>query len=165
MDLIGSLDVEEKARAKNTRARAVEGASSAHIVQKKNFHLNKPQNNKNKSQGKGKFVAKNKPSQSTNFKKNSHKKRKGLCHVCGDPNHWAPRCLNRYEERELEKSGKSANVVIGDTDMKDSGYGIFPTILSVCHSPDWLIDTGANVHVCSDASVFSSTKSHILLLC
>ena len=40
--------------------------------------------------------------------------------------------------------------------MKDAGYGIFPTILSVCHFPDWLIDTGANVHVCGDISMFSS---------
>ena len=31
-DLIGTLDVEEKARAKDTRARVVEGASSAHIL-------------------------------------------------------------------------------------------------------------------------------------
>jgi hypothetical protein len=36
-DLIGSLDVEEKARAKDTRARGVEGGSSANMVQKKNF--------------------------------------------------------------------------------------------------------------------------------
>ena len=45
--------------------------------------------------------------------------------------------------------GKAArpNVVTGDTDMKDAEYGIFPTILSVCHSPGWLIDMGANVHV------------------
>src|SRR3954463_13096519 len=40
--------------------------------------------------------------------------------------------------------------------MKDSGY--VPTILSLCQSPDWLIDTGANVHVCADASMFSSYK-------
>ena len=40
--------------------------------------------------------------------------------------------------------------------MKDARYGIFPTILSVCHSPDWWIDTGANVHVCADISMFSS---------
>ena len=40
--------------------------------------------------------------------------------------------------------------------MKESRYGIFPTILSVCHSPEWLIDTSANVHVCVDASMFSS---------
>ncbi|XBI34245.1 hypothetical protein VPH35_120079 [Triticum aestivum] len=93
------------------------------MVQKKNFHPKKFKNNKNKTQGKGKFDTKNKPSHSTNFKKNSHKKGKGLCHVCGDPNHWAPKCPNRFEEREHDKSGKSANVVIGDTDMKESGYG------------------------------------------
>jgi hypothetical protein len=31
-----------------------------------------------------------------------------------------------------------------------------PTILSVCHSPNWWIDTGANIHVCADVSLFSS---------
>ena len=154
MDLIGSLDVEEKAREKDTRARGLEGGSSANLVQKKNSQSYKPKN-KNKSQGKGKLDGNNKPSQSTNFKKKTNK-RKGSCHVFGDPNHWAPRCPNRYEQRELEKSGKTANVVIGDIEMKDNGYGTVPTILSVCHSPKWLIDTGANVHVCADASMFSS---------
>ena len=72
LDLISTLDFEEKARAKDTRARVAEGASSAHMVHKKNFQPNQPQNNKNKSQGKGKFDAKNKLSHSTNFKKNSH---------------------------------------------------------------------------------------------
>ena len=43
--------------------------------------------------------------------------------------------------------------------MKESGYGIFPTILSVFQSPDWLIDTGANVHVCADAFMFSSYQA------
>ena len=43
--------------------------------------------------------------------------------------------------------------------MKESGYGIFPTILPVFQSPDWLIDTGANVHVCVDASMFSSYQA------
>src|SRR5664279_1230624 len=150
MDLIGSLDVEEKARSKDTRARGLEGGSSANFVQKKNSQSYKPKN-KNKSENKGKYDKKNKPSQSTNFKK-----RKGSCHVCGDPNHWAPRCPKRHELRELEKSGKTANVVIGDIEMKDNGYGTVPTILSVCHSPKWLIDTGANVHVCADASMFCS---------
>jgi hypothetical protein len=38
-----------------------------------------------------------------------------------------------------------------------SGYGNFlPTILSVCSSPEWWIDTGANIHVCADISMFSS---------
>lgn len=51
--------------------------------------------------------------------------------------------------------------------MKDSGYLVFSTILSVCHTPDWLIDIGANVHVCVDASMFSSSQvtgtSHVLM--
>ena len=48
------------------------------MVQKKNSQPNKFKNNKNKTQGKGKFDTKNKPSHSTNFKKNSHKMGKGL---------------------------------------------------------------------------------------
>jgi hypothetical protein len=153
-DLIGSLDVEEKARAKDTRARGVEGGSSANLVQKKNFQSYKSKN-KNKYDGKGKFDGKNKASQSTNFKRKTDKK-KGVCHVCGDPDHWAPNCPNRFDKRQQGKGGKTANVVIGDTEMKDAGYGIFPTVLSICHSPEWWIDTGANVHVCVDISMFSS---------
>ncbi|RLN33442.1 uncharacterized protein C2845_PM03G32690 [Panicum miliaceum] len=45
--LIGTLDVEEKARAKDTRGKEIVGASSANFVQKNNFHKNKkkpPQN-------------------------------------------------------------------------------------------------------------------------
>ncbi|KAK1595907.1 hypothetical protein QYE76_018329 [Lolium multiflorum] len=120
-DLIGSLDVEEKARAKDTRARGVEGGSSANLVQKKNFQSYKSKN-KNKYDGKGKFDGKNKASQSTNFKRKTDKK-KGVCHVCGDPDHWAPNCPNRFDKRQQGKGGKTANVVIGDTEMKDAGYG------------------------------------------
>jgi hypothetical protein len=36
-------------------------------------------------------------------------------------------------------------------------YGNFlPTVLSVCSSPEWWIDTSANIHVCADISMFSS---------
>jgi hypothetical protein len=49
--------------------------------------------------------------------------------VCGDPNHWAPSCPKRFDKRSHGNGGNSANVVVGDTDMKDAGYGIFPTIL------------------------------------
>ena len=79
-----------------------------------------------------------------------------MCHVCSDPEHWAPSCPNRFDKHQHGNNGKTANVVIGDTEMKDAGYGIIPTILSVCHSPEWWIDTGANTHVCSDISMFSS---------
>ena len=38
-----------------------------------------------------------------------------------------------------------------------SGYGnLLPTVLSVFCSPEWWVDTGANIHICADASLFSS---------
>jgi hypothetical protein len=47
-------------------------------------------------------------------------------------------------------------MVIGET-AGTSRYGnILPTVVSVCHSPEWWIDTGANIHVCADISLFSS---------
>jgi hypothetical protein len=38
----------------------------------------------------------------------------------------------------------------------DDGYGSIPTVLSVFQSPSWWLDTGANIHVCDDISLFSS---------
>jgi hypothetical protein len=35
-----------------------------------------------------------------------------------------------------------------------SGYGNISLILSVFQSTTWWLDSGANVHVCSDASLF-----------
>ena len=104
MDLIGTLDVEEKARAKDTRARGIEGGSSANLVQKKNFQPHKFKN-KGKFDGKAKFDGKNKAVQHTNFKKKNDKK-KGACHVCGDPDHWAPSCPTRYTSVILGKAAR-----------------------------------------------------------
>ncbi|XP_071678932.1 uncharacterized protein [Lolium perenne] len=89
-----------------------------------------------------KIEGKHKASQPTNFKKKTDKK--GVCHICGDPDHWAPNCPNLFDKRRHGKGGKTANIVI-DTEMNDVGYGIFPTVLSVCHSPEWWIDKCANV--------------------
>jgi hypothetical protein len=54
---------------------------------------------------------------------------------------------------------KSTNMIIGEI-TETSRYGnILPTVLSVCHSPEWWIDTGANIHVCVDISLFSSYQA------
>jgi hypothetical protein len=38
-----------------------------------------------------------------------------------------------------------------------SRYGnLLPIVLSVFHSPDWWVDTRANIHVCADISLFFS---------
>ncbi|KAK1604465.1 hypothetical protein QYE76_028138 [Lolium multiflorum] len=107
-NLIGSLHVEEKARAKDTLAREFEEGSSANVVQKKNFQSHKFKN-KNKSEGKGKFDGKNKASHSTNFKKKTDKK-KGACHFYGEPDHWAPNCPNRYDKRG--NGGKTVKLLL-----------------------------------------------------
>nr|XP_051180266.1 uncharacterized protein LOC127294475 [Lolium perenne] len=90
------------------------------MVQKKNLPSHKFKN-KNKSEDNDKFDGKNKASHSTNFKKNTDRK-KGACHISGELDHWAPNCLNRYDKRG--NGSKTANVIIGgDTEMKDVGCG------------------------------------------
>jgi hypothetical protein len=82
LDLITSLDVKEKAWAKDGRSKGVEGQTSANM-------MHQPQ-----SHGKGKGKAKqnqnnNKPKQTTTFKKKKKKYREDEgCFVCGSPDHW-----------------------------------------------------------------------------
>jgi hypothetical protein len=48
-------------------------------------------------------------------------------------------------------------MIISETAARTSGYGNYlPTVLSACSSPEWWIDTKANIHVCVDVSLFSS---------
>ena len=144
--LIGTLDVEEKARAKDTRVRPGVGGS-ANLVQKNN---NARTNYKGK--GKGKKQPQPQPQipkakQTTGFKKN----KKGKCYVCASEEHFAGSCPHRKD-----KDGKSANMVISES-AGTSGYGNYlPTVFSVMCSPEWWVDTGANIHVCADISLFSS---------
>ena len=75
--------------------------------------------------------------------------------MCGSSEHYARDCKDRKDKQQHGQK-KSANVVIGDAEKGTSGYGNHATILSVCHLPNWWIDTGANIHVCADISLFSS---------
>jgi hypothetical protein len=75
--LISSLDVDERARAKDTHGKGVE-TSSANMVQKKNSNV--PHNNKRKN----KQQNATKPKQTASFKK----KNKGAgCFVCRSSDH------------------------------------------------------------------------------
>jgi hypothetical protein len=48
-------------------------------------------------------------------------------------------------------------MVVSETEGGTSGYSnSLPIVLSVCHSPKWWMDNGANIHVCANASLFSS---------
>jgi hypothetical protein len=63
------------------------------------------------------------------------------------------KCKNRKGKKN-ELGQKSANVTIGDP--SGSRYGNLLNVFFVCQSNDWWIDTGANIHVCTDISMFSS---------
>jgi hypothetical protein len=48
-------------------------------------------------------------------------------------------------------------MVTTETGGGTSGYdNSLPFVLSVCHSPEWWMDSGANIHVCADVSLFAS---------
>jgi hypothetical protein len=54
VDLISTLDVEEKARAKDSRGKGIAGSSSANLVQKKNHNAFKKKNKPHQNQSKAK---------------------------------------------------------------------------------------------------------------
>jgi hypothetical protein len=137
---IASLDVEEKARAKDTTEKG-EGQGSANCVQK-----GKP-SGKNKENFKYSF---NKPVNNTTFKKKKQNKSDLNCFTCGVPEHFSKDCPDCADRRG--KNAKTINIMnASNTD----GYGNLLTILLVFQSPYWWIDMGANVHVCADISLFS----------
>jgi hypothetical protein len=118
-ELIGSLGVEEKAKAKDVRGNKIgEGSCSAHVVQKNPLKSHKK-----------KFQQEFKQKSTTPF--NKKKKKKKNCFTCDKPGHYARVC----EEVKWKPNKKTTNTV--ETDAGIMGYdNILPTILLVCHSPD-----------------------------
>ena len=98
-ELIGSLDVEERARAKDNRRKGVE-SSATNMVQKKNSFAfrNKKKNMQENNNAK--------PKQTAQFKKKNNKKGGG-CFVCGSDEHWASACPDRKykQKKEISKYG------------------------------------------------------------
>jgi hypothetical protein len=93
-----------------------------------------------------------KPKNTTSFKKKKNDKEKDNCFTCGKTGHFA-RDFPNAKWKPNQK--KSANMV--EAEGGTSGYGnSLHAVLSVFNSPDWWIDTGANIHVCADKSLFSS---------
>jgi hypothetical protein len=88
-ELIGFLDVEERARAKDTRGKDVESSPN-----KKNKHENN-----------------SKPKQTTTLKKKKNNK-DGGCFVCGSNEHWASLC----PDRKFKQEKKYANMVVSEAE-------------------------------------------------
>jgi hypothetical protein len=112
------------------------------------------------SHDKGKDKAKqnqnnNKPKQTTTFKKKKKNKEDEGCFMCGSPNHWAKKCPN-HKGRKHQPEQKTTNMVVSSSRDGTSGYNNLPYVLSVFQSTTWWLYSSANVHVCSDASLFPS---------
>ena len=105
----------------------------------KNLHSKKERKNKP-------FNAKS----TTTFEKNKNKAELP-CFTCGELGHFSNECPDRAGLK-----GKKKNVNLVTISNDDNGYGNLPTILSVFQSLSWWVDTGANIHVCADISMFSS---------
>jgi hypothetical protein len=93
-----------------------------------------------------------KPNQTTQFKKKKNMD-EVVCFVCGENGYFAKKCKN-YKGKKNQPGLKSANVTTSNPSR--SGYGNLPYIFFVCQYNDWWIDTGANIHVCTNISMFSS---------
>jgi hypothetical protein len=146
-NLIASLDVEEKTQIKDERSKGAKGQTSANMVHEPQSH----------GRGKGKVKQNqnnNKLKQTTTFKKKNNNEDEGYF-MCGSPDHWAKKCSNQ-KGRKPQPEQKTANMVVSSSGDGTSGYGNLPYVLSVFQSTTWWLDSSANIHVCSDASLFSS---------
>jgi hypothetical protein len=94
--------------------------------------------------------------------KNNNKKKKKEeeedddgCFVCGSPDHWVKKCPNHKGRKSLPEQ-KTANMIVSRSVGGTSGYGNLPYVLLVFQSTTWWLDSSVNIHVCYDASLFSS---------
>jgi hypothetical protein len=145
---IGSLDVEERARAtlveKELRLLVPiwykRRIPMHHVIIKSRTSNRKPR--------------------SLSRQPRSKKKNKEVgCFVCGSIDHWASVCPDRKfkQEKKPAQEKKTVNMVISKTRDGTSRYGnLLPIVLSVCQSLEWWPDSAANIHVCADIPLFST---------
>ncbi|KAK4396977.1 Retrovirus-related Pol polyprotein from transposon TNT 1-94 [Sesamum angolense] len=145
-DLMIAISIEEEHR-NQTHKMSVEHQPRANLIVGKQ-RVNKINSN-SKAINKGKTTKNKKP------------KANKPCWNCGQVGHWAKLCPNKKA-----KTGQAVvNMVVGgsssaSTSGATEGYvSVQPELLTIYEPCDWLIDTGANVHVYADKSLFVSYQA------
>jgi hypothetical protein len=142
------LDVEEKARAKNAHGKGDgKGDSNANMLQK--F-----QNGKNKAQKNKWLQANMHVKNTTTFKEQKKFSIAEMnCYTCGKLGQLSKDCPDHADFKGKKGQGSKAVNTVTVNNTAKARYG---TVLSVTQSSCWWLDTGANVHVCADMSLFFS---------
>ena len=154
-NLMLDISVQEQHKSKQGHVMPAEHGSSSKVnvvtvgqKRKSVTKKDKPKNDKNKA----KKPKANKP-----------------CWSCGQVGHWSKDCPMKKAKKAGvvaqantvlgTTSGPVANMVVGEVVASETndGYVAYnPELFSAYLSHEWLIDTGANVHICADITLFVS---------
>ncbi|KAL0378947.1 UNVERIFIED_CONTAM: Retrovirus-related Pol polyprotein from transposon TNT 1-94 [Sesamum radiatum] len=144
-DLIITINIEEEYR-NQTHKMPVEHLPRANLIMEKQ-KVNKVNSN-SKAISKGKTT------------KNKKSKANKPCWNCGQVGHWAKLCPNK----KVKNGQTIVNMVAGGASTSgahEAYVSVQPELLTIYESCDWLIDTGANMHVFADKSLFRSYQAII----
>lgn len=152
-DLVASLDVEEKARAKDAPLVNEDYNSRVNLTdthQRRNKKNPKENNSGMKPRGKI-------------DKGNGKKNGKGpmSCFECGKPSHFARNCRYKKRNEKVQKdksddqTDAKVNMVIDEAEVARCVSNMSQKF-DKCQPADWWVDTRATVHVCFDRSLFST---------
>ncbi|KAL8124691.1 hypothetical protein AgCh_012369 [Apium graveolens] len=163
-NLMLDISVQEQHKSKQGHVMPTEHGTSkvniATVGQKRKAFAKKANSNKPKSdKDKAKKPKANKP-----------------CWSCGQVGHWSKDCpTKKAKKTEVAQanvvlgtaSGPVVNMVVIEATASETNVDRYvsynPVIFSTYLSNEWLIDTGANVHICADISLFVSyQQSHSL---
>ncbi|KAL0302302.1 UNVERIFIED_CONTAM: Retrovirus-related Pol polyprotein from transposon TNT 1-94 [Sesamum calycinum] len=144
-DLMIAISIEEEHR-NQTHKMPVEHQPRANLIVGKQ-RVNKINSN-SKAINKGKTTKNKKP------------KANKPCWNCGQVGHWAKFCPNKKAKTGQLSTGCVGGSSSASTSGATEGYvSVQPELLTIYEPCDWLIDTGANVHVCADNSLFVSYQA------